>query len=494
MNSLRFVNSRQVWYAILLFIQLQIYFASNTLSFGFWNSGEHVFSYMILFYSAWLIGIVILVILGLKACQRFECSLWVVIIGLVLLSLPFGWDLWVRSIETENRLMRYFLRLLLLPVLSFYFWIGFRHIRTIVATILALSLVSFVGHATGHYSIDRDVDYSVFKLNSKPNIHVIMLDALTTSPLTQEFLGIENQATDYLASLDDVKYARPFGYSESSSTRKSWGTLFQLGQSIDKLDYLAFSGQKPSRLTKLLRENGYIISTGFSSTFFGWKKGTWINHYYLHQGSPDLKYDLSCVAGKGKLRFCSKFSRSQFSKIFSSNDERTDHIKEWSDTVIDVIDKAEKNISTPLFSAFHIYLPGHVSNEFVSGDPKMLSEFRQEHSRRIQRVKAFLEKVQQLRKRYPESIFIVSGDHGLHLSRTAPDSERRFKTLDEHGIALALLNASNLCLSSLEWLDSLGYLTPSRMLTASLTCSGKERQLIGNYEDNEEFTRFIRTN
>ena len=486
-------SPQRLWHAILLFVLLQVFFASNTLSFGLWNSGEHVFAYMNLFYGTWLTGMIILLVPTLFICFRSKCSLWIVLAILVFMSLPFGWDLWVRSVETENRITRYILRLLLLPVVLFYFWIGFRRIRSAIATIVVLSLVSFIGHAAGHYSLHRDVDYSAFKLKSTPNIHVIVLDALTTSHLTQEFLGAHNPATDYLTSMDDIRVANPIGYSEKASTRKSWATLFQLGQLDGDLDYLAFSGQKSSRLTSLLKENGYIISTGFSSTFFGWRKGPWVDHYHLHQGIPNLKYDLSCVAGKGKLHFCSEFSQSQFQKIYTPHYDRHNKVKEWPDTIIDIIDNVEGSTDTPLFSAFHLYLPGHVSNDFQSGDLEMLSEFRHIFTQRIQLAKVFLEKVDQLRKRYPKSIFIVSGDHGLHLSRTAPDSERRFKILDRHGIALALLNASNLCTSSAEWLDSLRYLTPSRMLVASLTCDAKERQSLGKFSDDEQFIRFMGT-
>ena len=58
------------------------------------------------------------------------------------------------------------------------------------------------------------------------------------------------------------------------------------------------------------------------------------------------------------------------------------------------------------------------------------------------------------------------------------------------GVALALLNASNLCPWSRDWLARQRYLTPSRMLVASLACDGDGRRLTEHFTDNEEFIRF----
>ena len=49
-----------------------------------------------------------------------------------------------------------------------------------------------------------------------------------------------------------------------------------------------------------------------------------------------------------------------------------------------------------------------------------------------------------------------------------PQGDRRFEVLGRHAVALALLNASNLCAWSRDWLARQRYLTPGRMLAAKL--------------------------
>ena len=71
-----------------------------------------------------------------------------------------------------------------------------------------------------------------------------------------------------------------------------------------------------------------------------------------------------------------------------------------------------------------------------------------------------------------------------------PQGDRRFEVLGRHAVALALLNASNLCAWSRDWLARQRYLTPGRMLAAALACDGESRTLVDHFVDNEEFVRF----
>ena len=475
--------------AICLFALLQIYFVSNTLSFGFWKSAAGVFTYMLAFYGVWLLGIVLLLSLILVASRRFSPP-WLVLAVLVVLSIPFSWELWIRSLEFDSSATRNQLRILVLPIIFLYFRIGFERVSWTACAILILCVLSLAGHAGLSISTEPPRGFDTFELDKKTNIHVIMLDSLTHSPFSKEFMGIENQAADHLATLDDTIYAGSLGFSENVPTRAAWGTLFNLGHPVQGRSYYgSFSGSTPSRLTALLRGNGYSIATGFSSDYFGWKKGKHVDHYFRGRVQR-LKRDLSCSMKKGKLGFCSSFSQSIFSRLFVESGDQDEAKREWPDTVIDLVDRAEGNAKGPLFSAFHIYLPGHTPKDYRSGDAEMFAEYKRYFVEGVQRARKVIENFDRLRKRHPESIFIVSGDHGPYLSRKATEEDRRFIVLDRHGVALALLNASNLCAWSRDWLARQRYLTPSRMLAASLACNGESRGLTEHFTDNEEFIRF----
>ena len=479
--------------AIVLFVLLQIYFASNTLSFGFWKSNDYVFEYMLMYYGALLVILVLLFTFALILCYRPNAQ-WIVFIVPIIFSLPFAFELWVRSLEIESRTVRYIVSLILLPVMYLYFRIAISRIRTAVFSVLILCLLSFFGHAGLIFPIDHfaPTKFESLHLSRKPNIHVIMLDALTHSQFTREFLGIGSVAADALENKTDSIYAGTLGFAEHVPTKSAWGTLFNLD--LGKPEPLAMSGIKPSHLAVLLKGNGYSISTGFSTGFLGWQQGKWVDNYYRGGSFYELKSDLVCVSKIGRLDFCSGFSQSIFSRLFVDDSVDRDNLeKAWPNKVLSYIEEAEKNMKEPLFSAFYIYLPGHTELDFISDDEEMLQEFRIEFTKGSQKAKVVIEEIDQLRKRHPNSIFIISGDHGPYLSRTASKTERRFIVLDRHGVALSMLNASNLCPWARNWLDEQQYLTPSRMLVAALVCDNQSKQLTEHFLDNEEFIRFGRS-
>ena len=484
-------------HAICLFVLLQVYFASNMLSFGFWKSGNAVFGYMVVFYGAWIAGLVAALSLFLAAARRFDLP-WLSLAALFVLSVPFAWDLWVHSIEIDRDAIRRTVRILLLPATFLYFRIGLENVRWTACAVFLLCVLAFTGHAGLPVSPGKSHDFDTVEMDRKPNVHVIMLDSFTHSPFTKEFMRIENPAADHLESLDDAIYAGTTGFSEHIPTKNAWASLFNLGRR--SIEYGAFSGSAPSRLTALLRENGYTISTGFSGNYFGWNKGKHVDHYY-RGALPSLDRVLACTTGKGMLGFCSRFSRSIFSILqrlaaTETEDEKgsSKRANAWPDKVVDLIDHAEWNATTPLFSAFHVYWPfGHTRNDYRTGDAEMLAEYKRDVVKKAPHARKVIENIDRLRKRHPESIFIVSGDHGPYLSRTAPEEDRRFIVLDRHGVGLALLNASNLCAWSRDWLAGQRYLTASRMLAASLACNGQSRQLTEHFTENEEFIRFAQS-
>lgn len=474
-------------HTVLLFVLLQFYFVTNTLSFGLWKSSTSVFVYMLMFYGAWLAGLCLLLSLLLVGRRRV-CPPWLVLAVLVVLSIPFSWELWVRSLEIDSSTIRRTLRIFLVPATFLYFRIGLERPVGTSCAILLLCVLSLAGHAGISVSTAPPRGFDVFELDKKTNVHVIMLDSLTHSPFSREFMGVENPASDHLATLDDAIYAGSLGFSENVPTRAAWGTLFNLGQGRARRGF--FSGTTPSRLTVLLRENGYSIATGFTSDYFGWKKGMHVD-YYFRGKAQRLERDLICSTRMGKLGFCSQLSQFLFSQLFvEESGDQNEATTEWPNAVVDLIDRAERNARGPLFSAFHIYLPGHTPLEFRRDNGEMFEEYKREFVEGVQRARKVIEDIDRLRTRYPESIFIVSGDHGPYLSRTAPEEDRRFIVLDRHGVALALLNASNLCTWARDWLDRQRYLTPSRMLAATLACSGESRRLTEHFTDDEEFIRF----
>ena len=352
--------------------------------------------------------------------------------------------------------------------------------------------MSFIGHSEIWDDFERSkgrnaYETDVVSFNKTSNIHVIMFDALTHSAFSETFMGVRNPAADYLATLDDTIYAGHMGFVEQSHTASSWASLFELGRPV--INDGAFSGRVPSFLTALLKKHSYYIWTGASTNYLGGSKGEYIDDYSY--GATRLWDTLICGSHEGSLGFCSELSYTMFEKYRRLLEESN---RAWPETVIDLIEQAEQKTQGPVFSAFYIYFPiGHTLMNHQSGDAEMVERYKNEiFIPGTQRAQKLMEDINRLRQRFKDSIFIVSGDHGPHLSRTEKE-DRRFIILDRHGVALALLNASNLCPWSRDWLARQKYLTPSRMLAASLACDGESRKLTEHFQDNEEFIRFGET-
>lgn len=496
---------------VALFVLLQSYLAGNVLSFGLWKEHIEVFTYMILFYGAWLVVLTLLLLVFCRLRRNSSLAAARVLDAVVpvLLSMPFLVELYAASININIHWA--LLITLLLPALLLYYHLGpaqFIKVSCVMAVLVFLAL--FIGHApaimvgqNGSDSAHSQATYEDYQLalERRPNVHVIMLDAFTHTAFTREFMDMENPAADYLAGLDDAIYAGAAGFVEAGATKASWVMLFELeqrGQAVVPQDsqqdrfyhlgkaYYVVSGRLPSRLTVLLRENDYFIQTGFSGAYFGRRNGDYVDHYLVYKR---LESSLLCLSAGRRhwLGLCSTFSQRLAARVWTDKPASS-----WPEAVINRIIHAEEEIERPVFSGYYIYDPiGHTPHSHSYGNEKTLAAYKRQFAAAVERARDFLRELNSLRIRYPDSIFIVSGDHGPWLTRDAYRHEagERFWILDTYGVALALLNASKLCPGSRQWLVQQRYLTPARMLAAALACDGKSRRLTEGFRDNEDFVR-----
>ena len=474
--------------ALGIFLLLQIYFTSNILSFGFWKSGPVFFGYEIVFYGTWLVVLVLLLFLFLRTSSRFGLVRFDPVIFLIF-SLPFCFGLWLQTLDVLPDKF-WWHAIWIIPLLFVYYRFGVLYTGIISFVMISLCILSFMGHSDILAEFERfkerqPSETDIISLDRKTSIHVIIFDALAHSAFTNTFLGVSNPAADYLSMSDDTIYAGHMGFTEYVPTRNFFGALFELEKG--RGHYTAFSGHSRSFLTDLLRENGYYIQTGFADGYLGASQGEYVDRYIFD--AAHLRASLLCADQVSLLGFCSEFSDNTIYRHWFFQQFRQRSRPSWVKRVINLIDQAERVQPGPVFSVFHVNRPGHTRNTYQTDDPKMVAEFKEQYTTRTERVKKYLEDINRLRQRFPDSIFIISGDHGPFLSRTE-DEDRRFKVLDRHSVALAMLNAADLCPWSKNWLEQQRYLTASRMLAASLACDGESRKLTEHFEDNEEFIRF----
>ena len=479
---------------IIAFLLLQIYFICNLLSFGFWKFGTTVFVYTIAYFGLWIVGLTLLLWLYSKTKKKDILSRSTIIV-LVILTLPmFG--IWVQSLQIQTNRLESILILIFPLIIVIYYRVSASHIVGTVFTMVGLCVLSFIGHAeltTGIQSSSYqhpNMKFGTMDLQHKPNIHVIMFDALTNSAFSREFLGVINLPDEYLSGLSDAISADSLGFQENVPTRGAWNTLFGLGIKVPRR-YRPFSGLDQSPLTLLLRTNGYKIQTGFTSSHLGFKKGPHVDYYHI--GRAQLRH--STICDQKLLGFCSKLSESVYEIFdeFINRDVGQIYAKgSWSTTVLELIENFEKNTNSPIFSAFYIFKPGHAPNNYETENTEMFESYKDRFTGNLELVRETLVNINELRLKFPDSIFIVAGDHGPYLTRNLKEGENeRFRVLDRHNVALSLLNAHNICEIPRMWLEKLNYLTPSRMLAASLACSGDSLRLLDIFQDDRmEFIEF----
>ena len=479
---------------IIAFLLLQIYFICNLLSFGFWKFGTTVFVYTIAYFGLWIVGLTLLLWLYCKFKKEGILSRSTIIV-LVILAFPmFG--IWVQSLQIQIDWLEWIIVLVFPLIVLIYYRVGSSRIVGTVFTMLGLCVLSFIGHAeltTGIQSSSYqhpNMKFGTMDLQHKPNIHVIMFDALTNSAFSREFLGVINLPDEYLSGLSDAISADSLGFQENVPTRGAWNTLFGLGIRIP-LRYRPFSGFHRSPLTLLLSTNGYKIQTGYSDGYLGFKKGPHVNIYHI--GRAKIRH--SAICDQKLLGFCSKISESvykKFDEFINRNVGRIYAKGSWSTTVLELIENFEKITNSPVFSAFYIFQPGHTPTNYEPKNAEMFESYKNRFTGNLELVRETLVNINELRLKFPDSIFIVAGDHGPYLTRNLKEGEnKRFRVLDRHNVALSLLNAHNLCEIPRKWLGKLNYITPSRMLAASLACSGESLRLLDVFQDDRmEFIEF----
>ncbi len=482
---------------VLTWLFLQSYLVSNLLSFGFWKVGKWFFLYSILFYSVWLVGLAVLLLLFLWM-EKHRCVTWSKFTVVMLITFPFFW-LWGVSLQLERDGLYVFFMMAYPFVMAAYYRIGQSQMAGVAVSMLVLCTVSFFGHADftrwqqASVNPHPNMEIADIALEHTPNIHVVMFDALINSAFSKEFMNQRSPGADYLSQLDDSLYAGKLGFADGLSTTPSWDALFGLGHIHRTDEYgrsLHFSGMYPSPLAGLLRNNGYLIQTGFANGFFG-PQGPHVDRYHLQQSQPAFS-DIP-ICRERLLGLCHNRLEFLFWKINELGYDKVVEDKPWSEQIPDLIEKAETEAKTPVFSGFYLLIPGHTRLRHVTGDAEDLEAFKRHVSDTSPQVLHVMKRLNALRLKFPDSIFIVSGDHGAWLSRTiltSTDENRRFVTLDRYGVALALLNAHNLCPMSRDWVMRQRYLTPSRLLSASLACDANSRKLIEIFSDRKDFITF----
>ncbi len=478
-----------------VFIITQVYFISNLLSYSIWQIGLAGVIYTVIYFGAWILVLAVLLFLFLQLGRTVKRP-QTTVLAMAILSLPmFG--IWLQILNFHNRWLEYSV-ILSYPLVAYvYFRAGLGNTRKIMILTGGLIILSLFSHSelSSHLvHSEKFEDFGETQLATKPNIHIVMFEALTTSAFSEEALSIPNPASDYMSKMSDALFASNRGFTEAFPTRNSWNTVFNLGIE-NPWSGSVFSGLLASPLTTLLRNNGYRIQTGTTITHLGRGKGKYVDVFHLPLNRWKYAGGLACE--QKLLGFCHQLPGRIYDWIYAfihgTDDTRADY-QLFEDHVVESIREFERDADSPVFSAFHILVPGHWSTTQPMS-AQNLNKFRDHYALGVDRVLNALRQIDQLRKDLSDSVFIISGDHGPLLAYYGGlnSEDRRFFVLDSYHVALAVLNVSNLCDIERHLLDQVNVLTPPIVLAATLSCNGNPDHLMDNvlsaFQQDSEFAQ-----
>ena len=249
-----------------------------------------------------------------------------------------------------------------------------------------------------------------------PNLYFISFEAMVPRALLNKHLQLET--TDFHDLFEERFRRFPNLFVDAVATKHSLYTILSLDPSVYASQRVAlkvreddgpplFSGQNPSPLFGLLRNNGYEITTIYASTYFGNKKGPYVDNYItIYErtvcGLLDLKIRALSFWG-----YCSRIDLEG---------------RRWDDlsahrTAAPVL-KVDVS-GGPQFIMAHLNYPGHVKKySYRHGDASAFSAYQARYLESSNFAARQLDAiVRHLEENDPGAMLLVYGDHGTLASQ-----------------------------------------------------------------------------
>ena len=288
----------------------------------------------------------------------------------------------------------------------------------------ALALMGLMIVADNH-RMDRDAPVSGDMTNIReisfqetPNLYFVSFDAIEPRALLNKHLQLDT--TDFHDLFEERFRRFPNLFVDAFASKHSLYTILSLDPSVYASQRAAlkakgrnnsesywFSGQNPSPLFGILRDNGYEITTIFENTHFGLKKEPYVDNYI----TPD-KWHTVCdlldpkIQGLSFWGYCSRIDLEG---------------RRWGDqfrhpTVASIM-KVDVS-GGPQFVMAHLNYPGHVTRSYRHGDASQFSAYQARYLKRSNLAAGSLDAiVRHLEENDPGAILLVYGDHGTMASR-----------------------------------------------------------------------------
>ena len=307
--------------------------------------------------------------------------------------------------------------------------------------------------------------FSGIAFASAPDIHIISVEALAPPGLASAYLELDAVAYEEALELANVhRFANAF--ATNVPTLRSLNSVMRLAQSDtspNRTDY--FAGGSPSPLTTVLHANGYHITTGFPSLHMD-GKGEHVDGYSTGPSQTESKENstLCMLADASVLSF---FGYCHI----GAQPRDTDLHERWVEQIVDTVTRTDHD--GPRFTYHHILtVIGHTVASYRTGDEQDRQQFRDYFEAQDLRAAELLRSLHDLfAEELDNAIVILTGDHGLWMSRTASLADQpEFYVQDRHGIVLATIYNDTQCGPDVLAHYMSNYATPERLLGGLIRC------------------------
>jgi hypothetical protein len=325
---------------------------------------------------------------------------------------------------------------------------------------------------------------SLVTFDHKPNVYLLGFDAMIPAYTAKKYLGI-NQLP-YNKEIDRSFIEFVHSASVGVPTSPSLNGLMSLDQSSSYKSKNYFNGAKPSVLGTLFKQNGYEVTTGYASYYFG-EKGPYVDNYVI--GSLRALNETVQCFDKGENFYqgfrafgaCEIIGRYEsLEQVISMTFHRGPLMREqWPEQVLREVREGTES-DAPQLKIFYSYKPnGHVDQNYRHSNISAQEKFRKYFLAEAVQLNKILEELAgNITSNDPTALLVVFGDHGAWLSRgvTAGDNLEFFYE-DRHMVSLSVLRTRNQCAdkSTLSYYTD-PYNTPSRLVSSIVRCLAKDKE------------------
>lgn len=414
----------------------------------------------------------VLLFLGLRLMAN-AITLSILVLSGIMTSLIIHTDLYL----VENRIVG----ILLCTAAGVTLSVAFRVIDEVRwggvvllgVTLLGLCIIVGGHQLSGESPVEGDTtNLRKVSFRKTPNLYFVSFDAMAPQVLLDKYLKLGSTSFhDWF----EKKFRRfPNFFSNAHDTLHSLNLILALDPSVydgqlktvrkekGKVNPHLFSGQNPSLLLGILRENGYETTSIYGDTYFGDKKGPYIDNYITFDNSTVCSLLDAKIRNVAFWQYCSFLDRIQ------GLDWGMETLNQM---VVDQITKIDVD-GAPQFVIAHVYTPGHVARSFRYDVSESINKYKAYYLSGLnERALPYLQTiVRHLERNDPDAILFVYGDHGPRLSQGLSFADNREFVIQDHYGVLGGIYPRDACA---DWFDdtlSQGPLTTLEAVHTILRC------------------------